>query len=213
MEASSLKPPWSSRTRRIGKDPPATPLNVPSQISGWNQSRLGRVGSSKSVVDSPFPRIRDNVSSTPKAQQIRRQLPPSTNKSVKLPGFHDAFAPTQSLRYSQDFNDKGKGREKRDIWKVVNTPSFEFNAPFSRSAFPQRSPPSSPTPGSHAINREDVRMCDSDLEDDHIQGINALEDDIPDADVEMMEGEFSPEPFEEVEPFNWEKEVDFSKTC
>ena len=56
-------------------------------------------------------------------------------------------------------------------------------------------------------------MCDSDLEDDHIQGGNALEDDNPDADVEMMEGDFSPEPFDDVEPLNWEKEVDFSKTC
>src|SRR6202034_1347492 len=192
METSSLKPPWSSRTKRIWKDPPTTPLNVPSQISGWNQSHLGRAGSSKSVVNSPFPRIKDNVS-TPKAQQIRRLLPPSTNKSVKLPGFNNAFAPTPSLRYSQDFNDKGKGRDKGDIWKAVGSPSFEFSAAFSGSIFPPRSPPSSPTPASHAINREDMRMCDSDLEDDHIQGGNALEDDNPDADVEMMEGDFSPE--------------------
>ncbi|KAJ6625538.1 hypothetical protein B0H10DRAFT_616844 [Mycena sp. CBHHK59/15] len=115
LESSSRKPPASARSKRISREP-STPLALPSQMRGWNQT----TSFSRFPEQSP---VRSRLAKdSPQAFHSRR-TPEKSRKLPKLPGFQNSFVDATPVRPSKD-----KGMFAR--------------ASHTREA----SPPTSPTP-------------------------------------------------------------------
>ncbi|KZP18692.1 hypothetical protein FIBSPDRAFT_828969 [Athelia psychrophila] len=143
METTTRKGQWSTRSKRINTENPPTPLNVPSQMSGWN---AGVVRSeSLSAVNETPKALRFGLipNESPNAARIRKpSFMAVEKKQPKLPGFYNAFATSTPARNSkpQTSIDSGKGKARASPY---GPPPSQFN--FSSTGPGRPSPPSSPT--------------------------------------------------------------------
>lgn len=143
METTTRKGQWSTRSKRTDTENPPTPINVPSQMSGWNASVV-RSGSLNGVNETPKAlRFGLIPNDSPNAARIRK---PSfiavEKKQPKLPGFYNAFSTSTPARNFKPKTsiDSGKGKARASPY---GPPPSQFN--FSSAAPGPPSPPSSPT--------------------------------------------------------------------
>ncbi|TFK44797.1 hypothetical protein BDQ12DRAFT_673593 [Crucibulum laeve] len=97
METSVRKqPPTSAFSRKILRDPPSTPMAIPSQIRAWNRERPAPVPSRSSEETPMRPQRRaPAVKESPKKQ---RNSPEKQRKSAMLPGFQNSFVTSTPMR-------------------------------------------------------------------------------------------------------------------
>lgn len=196
---------YSARAKRTSTENPPTPINIPSQMSGWNaDARVPRAGSSSALNETPKALRFGLIPESPSTARIRKpsfMALESAKKQPKLPGFYNAFAtstPAPKPRLKIALN-SGKGKAGTSPY---GPPLSQFNINPSSAARGPPSPPSSPTR---------TRMgSDLDMPSDDGPTLG-LDEDYGDAvrDVEM-DGDNGDELSEEVEEINspnWREEV------
>jgi hypothetical protein len=134
LETSSRKAPPSVRSKRTAKEYPSTPLAIPSQIRGWNQSTSFTGFPEQSPVRSRV------VKGSPPESHARR-TPEKPKKPAKLPGFQNSFMDATPVRSVQS-------RVKKEATISINPVHI-----------PDTSPPTSPIPFPPQFN--DIQMNDS----------------------------------------------------
>lgn len=201
LETSARKPPLSVHARRIGKEPPPTPIRTPSQMRGW------QAGPSMFSADTPR-RLQTSTPFRDSPKRLRKLVVPTPAKRpAMLPGFENAFLASSPSRPSR----KGKERET-NLWDVTSNLAEMEDAPLSsppsqsgtRRSQPI-SPPSSPlTAKQHRTRHVDVSMDDDpDIFADN-SNTNPGDDN---GDVEMTSVEIPDEELDEIEPIDWKEEV------
>ncbi|KAF8236475.1 hypothetical protein L208DRAFT_1390557 [Tricholoma matsutake] len=133
LEASIRKPPLSIRPKKVFKEPPSTPLRIPSQIRAWNHHGTA-IGPSRSFVHETPIRSRSPGNAKEIAKMAHLHKSPETFKKPNmLPGFQNAFMDSTP---SQRRVGKGKQREIEDV----------LGDNLGVASFPDpASPPTSPT--------------------------------------------------------------------
>ncbi|KAF9465012.1 hypothetical protein BDZ94DRAFT_1255094 [Collybia nuda] len=195
LETTNRKPPSSVRPHRTFKGAPSTPMSLPSQIRGWNQS-VANAYQSVPTEDIPkHPALSGNTKYHPK---VPYRSPERTKKPNALPGFHNAFATSTPIRPSQQRLNIAKQRAIEET-QTRDAPFLSaFNIPVS--------PPSSPMHHSHFSSTNQPKNAPDEPALAPSLDIDKDVDMTVDGDEVMLSEETADE-VDPVEPFNWKIEL------
>lgn len=202
LEASLRKPPMSSRSKKILREPPSTPLVIPVQMRNWNSNDYEQGPSKSFSQETPLkPQRLPSLKESPSRSRLS---PSKMKKPGMLPGFQNSFAASTPLRPTKSRANKGKAKAEDDdsFFHDLRSPSRS-----QRNAQRFSSPP--PLRQQNDFDR----MLDTDTVVQPPAGhtvptsLRVLDDDGDAVMAEDSEGEVTLEELNFLGPTNWKAEL------
>ena len=192
----------STRSKKILREPPSTPLVIPVQMRNWNSNDYEQ-GPSKSLSQET-PLKPQRLPSLRESPSRSRLSPSKTKKAGMLPGFQNSFVASTPLRPAKSRANKEKARAEDDdsLFHDLRSPSRS-----QRNSQRFSSPPPLRQQNDFDYMLDTDTVVQPPAGHTVLTSLRVLDDDGDAVMAEDSEGELTLEELTFLGPTNWKAEV------